>query len=58
MVSIISITPHIYPFSLLGAIVLTVIIPSDFSNFNWLHYMSLKNAKKNSKSFESTAICS
>lgn len=51
MESIISITSFIYPISLLGAIVLTIIIPFDFSYFNWLHYTSLKKAKKKLKKF-------
>lgn len=46
MVSTISVTPHIYRISLVGTIVLTVIIPSDFSNFNWLPSMSLKKSKE------------
>lgn len=51
MVSTISIIPHIYSIILLGTIVLTVITPTDFSNLNWLHYMSLKKAKKKLKKF-------
>lgn len=46
MVFTISITPHNYPISLLGAIVLTVITPSDFSDFNWLCYMSLEKSEE------------
>lgn len=42
----ISITVHIDPNTLLGATVLTIIIPSDFSNFNWLYYKSLKKSKE------------